>query len=83
MKANPNLSILLALCMVLGVACSGEETDKENYYRRERCYGKFERAFTLPENVDADNIKADYKDGVLEVHVPKPEEKKPRQITVH
>ena len=59
------------------------EVKEENYYRRERTYGKFQRAFTLPEDVDSEEIKAEYKDGVLQIEVPKPEEKKARQVTVH
>jgi HSP20 family protein len=50
------------------------EVKEENYYRRERATGKFKRAFNLP---------ADFKDGVLKVEIPKPEEQKPKQITVH
>ena len=59
------------------------EVKEENYYRRERAYGKFRRAFNLPADVDSDQIKADFKDGVLKVKIPKPEEQKPKQITVH
>ncbi|MGD9132927.1 MAG: Hsp20/alpha crystallin family protein [Desulfobacterales bacterium] len=59
------------------------EVKEENYYRRERTCGKFKRAFHLPADVDADNIKAEFKDGVLKVEIPKPEEQKPKQITVH
>jgi HSP20 family protein len=59
------------------------ETKEENYYRRERSYGHFERAFTLPAEVDPETVKAEYKDGVLKVEVPKPEAQKPKQITVH
>ena len=59
------------------------EVKEENYYRRERTYGKFKRAFHLPADVDADNIKAEFKDGVLKVEIPKPEAQKPKQITVH
>jgi len=59
------------------------EVKEENYYRRERTYGKFQRAFTLPEDVDSEEIKAEYKDGVLQIEVPKPEEKKARQVTIH
>ena len=66
-----------------GERSSDNEVKEDNYYRRERCFGKFERAFTLPVNVELDNIKANYKDGVLEIEIPKPEEKKPKQITVH
>ena len=66
-----------------GERSSDNEMKEDNYYRRERCFGKFERAFTLPVNVELDKIKANYKDGVLEIEIPKPEEKKPKQITVH
>ena len=59
------------------------EVKEENYYRRERAYGRFKRAFNLPAEVDSDQIKADFKDGVLKVEIPKPEEQKPKQITVH
>ncbi|MGD9054759.1 MAG: Hsp20/alpha crystallin family protein [Desulfobacterales bacterium] len=59
------------------------EVKEENYYRRERATGKFKRAFNLPADVDEDQIKADFKDGVLKVEIPKPEEQKPKQITVH
>ncbi len=66
-----------------GERSSENEVKDDNYYRRERCVGKFERAFTLPADVDPDKIKADYKEGVLKIDIPKPEEKKPRQITIH
>ena len=59
------------------------EVKDDNYYRRERSFGKFERRFTLPVNVDANDIKAEYKDGLLRVDIPKPVAEKPRQITVH
>ncbi len=59
------------------------EIKEENYYRKERVFGKFHRAFILPVDVDLDKIKADFKDGVLKIDIPKPEEKKPKQITVH
>jgi HSP20 family protein len=59
------------------------EVKEDNYYRRERAFGKFERSFTLPVDVDSDKIKADYRDGVLKINIPKPEKQKPKQITVH
>lgn len=58
------------------------ETKEKNFYRVERTYGVFERSFTLPSNVDATQIKATYKDGVLELVLPKKEEAKPKQIKV-
>ncbi len=65
-----------------GERSSENEVKDDNYYRRERSFGKFERAFILPADVDPDKIKADYKDGVLKIDIPKPEEQKPRQITI-
>ena len=59
-----------------------EKTPKENYIRIERSYGKFVRSFVLPNNVDPDKIKAAYKDGSLELHIPKKEEAKPKQIKI-
>ena len=51
-------------------------------HRQERYYGKFQRALTLPTPVAADKIKAQYKDGVLTVTLPKAEEAKPKQIDI-
>jgi HSP20 family protein len=51
-------------------------------HRQERFYGKFQRALTLPEPVAADKVKADYKDGILTITLPKTEEAKPRKIDV-
>jgi len=66
-----------------GERSSDNEVKKEKYYRRERTFGRFERAFRLPEDVDPEKISADYKDGILKISIPKPEERKPKQITVH
>ena len=61
-----------------------ETEEKEaSYYRHEMYVGTFERSFTLPEAVDPALIKAEYKDGILNLEVPKPEERKPKQIEVH
>jgi HSP20 family protein len=58
------------------------EVKRENYHRIERAYGSFCRSFTLPANVDKGKIEATYKDGVLEVILPKVEESKPKQIEI-
>jgi len=55
----------------------------ENYYRKERSFGKFNRSFSLQELIKPDLIKASFKDGVLTVEVPRPEEEKPKQVTVN
>ncbi|MBM4297497.1 MAG: Hsp20/alpha crystallin family protein [Deltaproteobacteria bacterium] len=52
------------------------------YHRAERVNGKFSRSFYLPQTVKQDGIKATYRDGILEIHVPKVEEAKPRQISI-
>ena len=66
-----------------GERASDNEVKEDNFYRRERTFGKFERAFTLPADVKVNDIKADYKDGVLRIDIPKPEVQQPKQITVH
>ena len=58
------------------------EDKKENYHRVERSYGSFSRSFSLPRLIDENKIQAEYKDGVLSVHVPKQEKAKPRQIKI-
>lgn len=60
-----------------------EDVTRENAHCRERVHGRFERAFKLPNHIDADKISADYKDGVLKIEIPKPEVAKPKQITIH
>jgi HSP20 family protein len=59
-----------------------KSADQDGYHRIERTYGAFSRSFTLPEQVDAEHITAQSKDGVLRVHLPKKAETKPRQIKV-
>ncbi|RPH52258.1 MAG: Hsp20/alpha crystallin family protein [Desulfobacteraceae bacterium] len=59
------------------------EVKEDNYYRKERSFGTFQRAFTLPDAVSSDKVRANFKDGVLKIEIPKPEEKKPKQITVN
>jgi HSP20 family protein len=59
-----------------------EKTDRENYHRVERRYGEFMRSFNVPMYVDAAKIKAEFKDGVLTVTLPKSEEARPKQISV-
>ncbi len=58
------------------------EEKKENYHRIERSYGTFTRSFSLPGTVDADKIRAESKNGVLSVFLPKRAEAKPRAIQV-
>jgi len=70
---------------VLTVSAERERTQEvqdERFYRYERRFGTFQRVITVPQGVKEDDVKADFKDGVLEIHVPKPEQSKPRRIPI-
>ena len=60
-----------------------EKTEKENYLRVERTYGTFSRSFSLPNTVNNEAIRADYKNGVLTVTLPKRAESRPKQVKGH
>lgn len=59
-----------------------EKEENKKYHRVERAYGRFVRSFIVPDSVDADKVSAEFKDGVLKVHLPKSEKTKPKQIEV-
>jgi HSP20 family protein len=70
---------------VLTVSGERERTSEqsgERFYRFERRFGAFSRSVTLPPGVKEEAVKADYRDGVLEIRIPKPEEQKPKRIKV-
>jgi HSP20 family protein len=58
------------------------ESHERGWYRIERSFGSFSRSLTLPDGVDADAISARFENGVLEVSIPKPEERKPRRVEI-
>ena len=60
-----------------------KDVQRESYHRVERAYGTFTRSFTLPSTVDTANVKADYKDGVLQIVLPKREEARPKQVQIN
>jgi HSP20 family protein len=69
------------------LAISGErkfekEEKGKKYHRVERAYGSFVRTFTLPEDADGSKVSADFKDGMLHVHLPKSEKAKPKAIAI-
>jgi HSP20 family protein len=59
------------------------EVKEENYHRVERTYGTFQRSFVLQTMVDQNKVQATFKDGVLELHLPKSEAAKPRRIAIN
>jgi len=82
-KNDINIDLKDRLLTLSGERTHDKEVNEQNYYRRERSYGKFQRTFTLPADVDSDQIKAEFKDGVLQIEIPKPEEKKAKKVTIH
>ena len=66
---------------------SGERKDEteekaDGFYRVERAFGAFSRSLALPEGIDADRVTADFTNGVLEVRIPKPEERKAHRVQI-
>jgi HSP20 family protein len=67
---------------VSGERKAESEEKGEGYHRVERAFGSFSRSLTLPQGVDADQIKAEFDKGVLEVTIPKPAEAKPTRVQI-
>ena len=67
---------------VSGERKAEHEDSKEGYHRVERSYGAFSRSLTLPQGIDADAVTASFDRGVLEIRIPKPEQRKPRKIAI-
>ena len=67
---------------VSGERKAEHETKNEGYYRVERASGGFSRSLTLPKGIDPEAVTASFDRGVLEVRIPKPEERKPRRIEI-
>ena len=82
-KKDIEIDVKEGVLTLKGERSDENEVTEHNYYRKERTYGKFHRAFTLPESVDTEKIEANFKDGVLTVDIPKAEERKPKKISVH
>lgn len=77
-----HLSITGDMLTLRGERQWNQQVKQENYYRGERWFGKFERALPLPVPVQADKVKASYRDGVLTVSLPKTEEIRPKEIKI-
>jgi HSP20 family protein len=81
-EKDVSVSISGDLLTVKGERRFDREVKDESYHRLERVYGKFERNIQLPMSVQSDKVKAAYRDGVLEVTLPKTEEVKPKEIKI-
>lgn len=81
-KENVKVTVENGVLNISGERKIEKEEKKKKYHRIERSYGSFSRSFTLADNVDAENIKADYKKGLLKIVLPKSETAKTKAIEV-
>lgn len=81
-KDDIKISVTNNVLTVRGEKKMEKETSEENYHRIERVYGSFVRSLELPTVVQADKVKASFKDGVLSIVLPKSEEVKPKEIAI-
>ena len=81
-KQDVSIEVKENVLTIQGQRLPDKEVKEENYYRRERCCGIFHRAFTLPDAVAPEKIKATFKDGMLEIDIPRPEQPQARRIDV-
>ena len=81
-KEDVNIEVHENRLIIRGERKRETEAKEDQYHRLERAYGRFERAFWLPTTVDAEHIQASFKNGVLEMRLPKSEKAKPKQIPI-
>jgi HSP20 family protein len=81
-EGDVNIEVEDGVLTVSGERKAEHETTKEGYHRVERAFGTFSRSLTLPEGVDAEAVTASFDRGVLEIRIPKPEQRKPRKISI-
>lgn len=67
---------------VSGERRAEHKEEGESFYRAERAFGSFVRSLSLPEGIDPDKVAANFENGVLEVRIPKPEERKPHRVAI-
>jgi len=81
-KEDVKVAVENGVLTISGERKSEKEEKNKKYHRIERAYGSFERSFIVPDDADADKVNAEFKDGVLSVHLSKSEKAKPKQIEV-
>jgi HSP20 family protein len=82
-EKDVNIELEDNVLTISGQRKAEHEERKEGYYRVERASGSFSRSLTLPEGVDPETVKAHFDKGVLEVRIPKPEQRKPRKVAIN
>jgi HSP20 family protein len=81
-ESDVNIEVEDNVLTVSGERKAEHEDNREGYVRVERAYGSFRRSLTLPEGVDAEAVTASFEKGVLQVSIPKPEQRKPRKVAI-
>ena len=81
-KENVHVDLENGVLSITGERHFQKEENGLKYHRVERSYGKFVRTFTIPEDADESHVTADFRDGVLNIHIPKSEAKKPKRVEV-
>lgn len=81
-KDDISLDLKENVLSIRGKRESEEEIDEDGYYRKERRFGSFQRSIPLAESIDPEQVKASFKDGVLEVRVPRSQTKEMRRISI-
>jgi HSP20 family protein len=81
-ESDVNIEVEDNVLTVSGERNAEHEDKREGYVRVERAYGSFRRSLTLPEGVNPEAVTASFDKGVLEVSIPKPEERKPRKVAI-
>jgi HSP20 family protein len=81
-EGDVNIEVQDGTLTISGERKAEHEQREKGWYRIERAFGSFNRSLTLPDGVDPDGIAASFTDGVLELRIPKPEERKPRRISI-
>jgi HSP20 family protein len=81
-EGDVNIEVEDNVLTVSGERLAEHEDKREGYVRVERAYGSFRRSLTLPEGVEPEGVSATFAKGVLEVRIPKPEERKPRRVAI-
>ena len=81
-KENLKITLQDNILTIEGEKKKVTEEKEKNFYREERCFGKFKRSFTLPVEVDSDNVDAKYNNGILEIKLNKLEPKQDKERVI-
>jgi len=81
-EEDVNIEVDDRVLTVSGERKAKHESSKDGYHRVERAFGTFSRSLTLPKGVNAEAVEAAFEHGVLEIRIPKPEQPKPRKISI-